>query len=279
MRIQSGQTVLLTGASGGLGGFMARAFAKMGVKLALTAYPGAALEDVRAESQKLGAQQAKVFTLDLRDAAQRVQLIADVRKEFGPIDILVNNAGVEFTSAFHDLTEENIHEIIAVNLEAPMVLSRLLLPEMLSRKHGHIVNISSLAGKHGPAFQEPYAATKAGLIGFTTSLRATYRGSGVSASVIVPGFVEAGIYTHLKERSGLAAPALLGTSQPEKVARAVLKVIEKDLPEIIINPLPVRPLLAFIAMFPHLGEWVSDKTGGNEFFRKVVESMKSTPNQ
>lgn len=249
----------------------------MGVKLALTAYPGSALEDVRAESQKLGAQQAKVFTLDLRDAAQRAQLIADVRRDFGPIDILVNNAGVEFTAAFHDLTEENIREIIAVNLEAPLVLSRLLLPEMLSRKHGHIVNISSLAGKHGPAFQEPYAATKAGLIGFTTSLRATYRGSGVSASVIVPGFVEAGIYTHLKERSGMVAPPLLGTSQPEKVARAVLKAIENDLPEIIINPLPVRPLLAFIAMFPRLGEWVSDKTGGNEFFRKVVESMKSKP--
>jgi len=154
MRIQSGQTVLLTGASGGLGAYMARALAKFEINLALTAYPGAILEDVRAECEKLGAR-AKVFTLDLRDAAQRNQLIADVRKEFGPIDVLVNNAGVEFTSAYHDLTEENIHEIVAVNLEAPMVLSRLVLPEMLGRKHGHIVNISSLAGKHGPAFQEP----------------------------------------------------------------------------------------------------------------------------
>jgi len=274
MRIQSGQTVLLTGASGGLGAYMARALAKFEINLALTAYPGAILEDVRAECEKLGAR-AKVFTLDLRDAAQRNQLIADVRKEFGPIDVLVNNAGVEFTSAYHDLTEENIHEIVAVNLEAPMVLTRLVLPEMLSRKHGHIVNISSLAGKHGPAFQEPYSATKAGLIGFTTSLRATYSGTGVSASVIVPGFVEAGIYADLKEKSGMVAPALLGTSRPEKVAAAIIKAIEDDLPEIIINPLPVRPLLAFIAMFPRMGEWVSDKTGGNEFFRKVVASMKS----
>ncbi len=273
MQIQSGQTVLLTGASGGLGMYMARALAKRGVTLALTAYPGAALDEVRAESEKLGVK-ARVYALDLRDPAQRTQLIADVRRDFGPVDILVDHAGVEFTARYDELTVENITETISVNLEAPMVLSRLVLPEMLSRKRGHIVNISSLAGKSGPAFQEPYAATKAGLVGFTSSLRATYRGSGVSASAIVPGFVEAGIYAHLKERSGLAAPALLGTSAPEKVAAAVVSAIENDRPEIIINPLPVRPLLAFTAMFPKAGEWLSDKTGANDFFRRVVEKQK-----
>ena len=273
MRIQSGQTVLLTGASGGLGMFMARALAKKGTSLALAAFPGAALEEVRAESEKLGVK-ARVYALDLRDPAQRSQLIAEVRKEFGPIDILVNNAGVEFTAAYDDLTVENITETIAVNLEAPMVLSRLVLPEMLSRKQGHIVNISSLAGKSGPAFQEPYAATKAGLVAFTSSLRHTYRGTGVSASAIVPGFVEAGIYADLKKRSGMAAPALLGTSPPEKVAQAMIKAIEKNLPEIIINPLPVRPLLGLIALFPQVGEWAADKTGANDFFRKVVEKQK-----
>ncbi|HXS67612.1 MAG TPA: SDR family NAD(P)-dependent oxidoreductase [Candidatus Polarisedimenticolia bacterium] len=273
MQIQSGQTVLLTGASGGLGMFMARALAKRGASLALTAYPGAALEEVRAESEKLGVK-ARVYALDLRDPVQRAQLISEVRKEFGPIDILVNNAGVEFTAAYDDLTVENITETIAVNLEAPMVLTRLVLPEMLSRKRGHIVNISSLAGKSGPAFQEPYAATKAGLVAFTSSLRHTYRGTGVSASAIVPGFVEAGIYADLKKRSGMAAPALLGTSPPEKVAQALIKAIEQNLPEIIINPLPVRPLLGLIALFPKVGEWAADKTGANDFFRKVVEKQK-----
>src|SRR5215469_11827143 len=172
MRIQSGQTVLLTGASGGLGMFMARAFARTGVSVALTAFPGADLEKVQKESEQLGVK-AMVLPLDLREPADREQLIADVRRKFGPIDILVNNAGVEFTAAYDDLTVTDIREVIAVNLEAPMVLSRLVLPEMLSRKRGHIVNISSLAGKAGPAFQEPYAATKAGLIAFTASLRAT----------------------------------------------------------------------------------------------------------
>jgi short-subunit dehydrogenase len=273
MKIQPGQVVLLTGASGGLGIFIARAFFKLEVKLALVAHPGFGLEAVRREAEQYGAR-ALVLVSDLRDPGQRRQLVQDVRRELGPIDILINNAGVEFTSAYTDLSEEIIREVLAVNLEAPMMVSRFVLPEMLERKRGHIVNMSSLAGKAGPAYQEPYAATKAGLIGFTSSLRATYRRDGVSATVVVPGFVEAGIYTKLKEKSGCTAPKLLGTSPPEAVARAVLRGIEKDLPEIIVNPVPVRPLLALTALFPRFGEWVSGWVGGHEFFRRVVESTK-----
>jgi short-subunit dehydrogenase len=273
MKIQPGDTVLLTGAPGGLGAFMAQAFADCKVKLALVAHPGAELQTLQKSLEDCGAE-AMTFISDLRDPGQRKQLLQDVRNRFGKIDILVNNAGVEFTGAYHDLSEENIYDTLKVNLEAPMILSRLVLAEMLERKRGHIVNISSLAGKSGPAFQEPYAATKAGLIAFTSSLRATYKKSGVSASVIVPGFVEAGIYSKLKASSGLSAPPLLGTSPPEAVSRAVIRAIEKDIPEIIVNPLPVRPLLAFMALFPALGEKVTDKIGTNDFFRRVVEAQK-----
>jgi short-subunit dehydrogenase len=273
MKIQPGDTVLLTGASGGLGRFMARAFADYQVNQALVAHPGVSLEELRKEVEDRGGK-AIAITCDLRDATQRRHLLADVRKALGRVDLLVNNAGVEFTSAYDELSEESIYETLRVNLEAPMILSRLVLPEMLERKRGFIVNISSLAGKSGPAFQEPYAATKAGLINFTASLRATYRGSGVSASVIVPGFVEAGIYAKLKAKSGCSAPALIGTSPPEAIPRAVMRAIEADLPEIIVNPLPIRPLLAFIALFPSWGEWVVGKLGTNQFFRRVVEAQK-----
>jgi short-subunit dehydrogenase len=273
MKIQPGDTVLLTGASGGLGVFIAHAFVDLKVKQALVAHPGENLEELRKEIENQGGK-AIAITCDLRDVVQRRQLLQDVRKQLGPIDILVNNAGVEFTSVYHELSEENIYGMLRVNLEAPMILSKLVLPEMLERKRGHIVNISSLAGKAGPAFQEPYAATKAGLIAFTFSLRASYRRAGVSASAIVPGFVETGIYTKLKEKSGCSAPAMLGTSAPETVARAVLRAIRRDLPEVIVNPVPVRPLLALTALFPSLGEWVTGKTGGHEFFRRVVEVQK-----
>lgn len=274
MKIQNGQTVVLTGASGGLGVFMARALAELGVNLVLVAYPGAELEAVRRETERLGTR-VVTFALDLRDAEQRRSVIEQAKARFGRIDILVNNAGVEFTSPYHELTEANITDIIGVNLEAAMILARLAIPDMLQRKSGHIVNISSLAGKAGPAFQEAYAATKAGLVSFTFSLRASYRREGISASVIVPGFVEAGIYAKLKERSGCAAPALLGTSPPQAVSAAVVRAIERDLPEVIVNPLPVRPLLALINLFPRVGEWATAKTGGHEFFRRVVEAQKN----
>lgn len=266
--------MLLTGASGGLGRFIAHAFADYKARQVLVAHPGINLEDLRKEIENRGGE-ATIIVSDLRDAAQRRQLCQEARMRVGPIDILINNAGVEFTSAYHELSEDNVYETLRVNLEAPMILSRLLLPEMLERKRGHIVSISSLAGKSGPAFEEPYAATKAGLIAFTSSLRATYRRYGVSASVIVPGFVEAGIYAKLKAKAGCTAPALLGTSRPEKIPVAVVRAIENDLPEVIVNPLPVRPLLAFASLFPVWGEWVTEKLGTNSFFQRVVEAPKS----
>ena len=273
MKICAGQTVLLTGATGGLGTFITLALAERGVKLALMAYPGAELAELQAAAERKGANVIS-FPYDVRNAAQRREILEQVHGQFGEIDILINNAGIEYTSAYHNLTEENIHDIIAVNLEGPMILTRLVLPEMLRRGRGHIVNMASLAGKAGPAFQEPYAATKAGLIAFTSSLRGTYRPDGVSASVIVPGFVEAGIYAKLKARSGMAAPALLGTSSPETVARTVIRAIEQDLPEVIVNSVPVRPLLAFTALFPAAGEWLGGKVGANDFFRRVVQAQK-----
>lgn len=274
MKIKSGDTVLLTGASGGLGALMAHAFAALKVKLALVAHPGIGLDELKREVESR-AEKCITIVSDLRDASQRREMLQRVKRELGAVDILVNNAGIEFTSRYHHLSEENICDVLKVNLEAPMILSRLVLPDMLEKKRGHIVNISSLAGKGGPAFQEPYSASKAGLISFTSSFRGTYKRSGISASAIVPGFVEAGIYAKLKERTGCAAPALLGTSQPDSVVRAVMRAIERDLPEVIVNSLPVRPLFAFTALFPSAGEWLIGKTGANDFFERVVEAQKS----
>jgi short-subunit dehydrogenase len=282
MKIESGQTVVLTGASGGLGTYLSKAFGDRGIKLALVAYPGAELEQLRKDISK-GGIKALALPSDLRDPAQRRAVVALVTKELGEIDILINNAGVEFTAPYHELSEENICDVLRVNLEASMIMARLVLPTMLRRKRGHIVNISSLAGRCGPAFQEPYAASKAGLIAFTSSFRSTYRREGVSASVITPGFVETGIYTKLKSTSGCSAPALFGTSAPEKVVRSVFRAIERDIPEIIINPVPVRPLLILNTLFPTVGEWVTEKLGANKFFGRVVEAHKkaatSQPNR
>jgi short-subunit dehydrogenase len=270
-----GRTALLTGASGGLGQHIAEGLADAGMNLVLMAFPGSELESVREAVLRKGTQ-AITLALDLRDPAQRTDLLQQARKQFGTIDVLINNAGVEFSSAYHALPENTLRDILAVNLEAPMMLTWAVLPEMLKRGSGHIVNIASLAGKSGPGWQEPYAATKAGLIAFTYSLRATYAGTGVSASVICPGFVEAGIYARIKQQTGIAAPALLGTSPPKKVVAGVLRALRHNLPEVIVNPYPVRPLFALTALFPRIGERVTNWLGAHTFFRQVA-AQQSTP--
>ena len=273
MRITAGQKVLLTGASGGLGTYLTRAFIAKRVDLMLVAYPGIGLEDLRREAEAQGVK-AIALAADLRLPEQRRLTVERTRQELGGIDILVNNAGVECTSPYGELPEQMLLDILNVNLETPMVLTHMVLPEMLRRKSGFIVNMSSLAGKAGPAFQEPYAASKAGLINFTTSLRASCRGTGVSATVICPGFVEAGIYTRLKANTGCEAPLLLRAVPPEAVVRAVFRAVEKDLPEVIVSGSPVRPLLAITALCPRVGEWLVHQMGGHRFFGRVVEAQK-----
>jgi short-subunit dehydrogenase len=172
-------------------------------------------------------------------------------------------------SKFHTLTANDIEHSINVNLTGAMVLTRMLLPEMLMRRSGHIINMSSLSAKAGPPCAEPYTATKAALIAFTESLRAEYRGTGVSASVICPGFVTAGIYQRIVEETGLTAPALLGTSSPTSVAQAILRAIKKDIPEIVVNPGPTRLLSAIGEISPSLGEWIMRRIGVVEWFMKL----------
>jgi short-subunit dehydrogenase len=271
VKLEATDTVLITGASGGLGVHIVRAFAQRGVRLALVAYPGNELTGLCAEVEKQGRESLAVVS-DLRDPEERHKMLETVLQRFGRIDVLVNNAGIEFTSFYHELDEQDILDVLNVNLQAPMLLTRMVLPRMLKERRGHVVNISSLAGKSGPAFQESYSASKAALIAFTASLRATYKSTGFSASVIVPGFVEAGIYSRLKARAGHSAPKLLGSLPPESVARAILRAIERDQQEVICNRFPVRPLLALSALFPSIGQWITEKIGTNNFFRQVVQA-------
>jgi short-subunit dehydrogenase len=269
MKELKGLKAVLTGASGGIGVFLTEALAAAGLDLFLVAYPGAGLAEVASHAHRQGVR-ATILAADLRDPASWERTAAQALRELGRVDLLVNNAGVEFSRAYHELSLGQLREITAVNLEAPMALTRLFLPGMLERGRGHVVNMASLAGKSGPAFQEPYAATKAALTAFTFALRASYRGTGVSASVVCPGFVEAGIYTRLKARSGAVAPALLAGCRPEKVAAAVLRAIRRDRPEIIVNRVPLRPALALATLSPSFGAWVTRVLGVNEFFRRVA---------
>jgi short-subunit dehydrogenase len=276
MKVLQGRTTILTGASGGLGNFIAPAMARVGSNLVLVAFPGAGLNEVQSAATKLGVK-AISLDYDLRDPVQRAEVVSAAVKEFGTVDVLINNAGLEASSAYHELSEVQIKDILTVNLEAPLMLTRAVLPGMLRQGFGHIVNMSSLAGKFGPGFQEVYSATKAAVTAFTASLRGTYRGTGVSASVVCPGFVEAGIYSRIKATLGHGAPGLLGAAvvSPERVARAVVRAIRCDLPELFVSRIPVRPMLALYPLSPSLGSWITEKVlGANQFFESVAQAQK-----
>jgi NAD(P)-dependent dehydrogenase (short-subunit alcohol dehydrogenase family) len=139
-----GKTALLTGADGGLGAPIARALAAAGMDLCLTGYPGAGLGALRARVEREGLH-ACTLAADLREPPQRECLVQAALRQWGRVDVLVNNAGVEYAAPYHDRTPAQIETILTVNLAAPMHLTRRLLPGMLERRCGHVVNLSSLA--------------------------------------------------------------------------------------------------------------------------------------
>ncbi len=274
MRALKGKTAIVTGASRGLGPYIARALGDRGMNLVLAARSREGLESVAAELRSRGVETA-VVPCDVTDAAAREALVGEAEAAFGGVHVLVNNAGIESTFPYHRLPPTEIERVIAVNLIAPMLLTRLVLPRMLAQREGHIVNIASLAGKQGPPYNEPYAASKAGLIGFTQSLRAEYRGVGVSASVVCPGFVrEAGMFADARARVPREPSRLLGTTTPQAVASAVARCIERDLPEALVNPGPTRLLMAILALAPSFGAWFASRAGVDDIFRAWAEQRE-----
>ena len=274
MKIVKGQTALITGASKGLGVYMARALAAKGMNLVLAARSVGLLEEVRKEIEGIAVKAIAVPT----DVASRTSLEHLVNRsvmEFGQIDVLVNNAGIEFTVAYDALALDDIEQMIRVNLAAPMFLTRLVLPAMLARNSGYIVNISSGAGLLPTPYSEPYAATKFGLVGFTRSLRLTVQemGSAVSASVICPGFMDdAGMYEDMKEQSGEKVPWIIGSLPAQKVADAVVRAIETDVPDIIVMPGAPRGLMALNAFAPRFLEKMAKKLRLFSIYRAVAEN-------
>jgi short-subunit dehydrogenase len=239
----SGSTVLLTGASRGIGVLLAHRLAGEGANLVLVARDAQKLEQVRADCVARGAA-ARAVVADITAPADRERLA----REAGAVDVLINNAGVELTRALVDQTLVDIDAQLATNLAAPIALTRLLLPGMLARRRGVIVNMSSIAGKGATPFSAVYAATKFGLNGFTASLRLELEGSGVHAGTVCPSFVgETGMWAD----TGGRAPALMREVRPEKVVRGVLAVIG-GAGEVLVTPGPIRPLLALRELFPSI---------------------------
>jgi len=227
----AGKTALLTGASRGIGVFIARALAKEQATVVGISRSQQGLETF---STAIKAVNGKGFAVpfDISNVDKLAILVQQVQQLAGPIDILINNAAVEKYLAFQDYSLEDIQSILLTNLLAAMELTRLVLPSMVHRSSGHIVNMASLASKKGAPYNSVYSASKAGLTIWTDAVRQELLNTGVGISVICPGYVSQAGMTF---DTCVPAPILAGTSTPTDVAIAVLRAIQQNQAEVIVD--------------------------------------------
>jgi len=253
--------VLLTGASGGIGHAIARALAAKGASLILT---GRRVDALAALADEVSGQP---LACDLSERDQLSRLV----EQAGHVDILVANAAHPASGALTELDQTRIDHMLEVNLRAPIALARALAPAMASRGRGHLVFISSLAGKASSSSSSIYSATKFGLRGFALGLRADLRASGVGVSVVLPGFVrDAGMFPE----DQVQLPAGVGTRSPEQVASAVIRAIEHNRAEIDVAPLALRLGANFAGLAPELAARLSRMMGGEKVASDLAAAQR-----
>ncbi len=238
----AGKTVLLTGATGGLGRAIATALGECEAKVILSSRRQADLDEL---ALGLPGGPHRTIVSDLANEGEALRLL----EAAGEIDVLVANAALPASGELEGFSQEQIERALRVNLEAPIRMSRELVPRLVERGSGHLVFMSSLSGKAATARASLYCATKFGLRGFALALREDLRGSGVGVSVVMPGAIRgAGMFAD----SGASAPPLMGTGTPEQVGAAVIKGIERNRGELSVAPVRQRALSAMAANAPEL---------------------------
>ena len=247
----------MTGATGGIGHAIARAFAARGASLTLTGRRTEVLDPLATE---LGA---RTIACDLADRDALARLIEDA----GEVDVLVANAALPATGHLTELTPGQLDNMLDVNLRAPIMLARALAPGMVERRRGHLVFISSLAGKVASPVSSLYNATKFGLRGFALGIREDLYGDNVGASVVMPGFIsDAGLFAD----SGMKLPFGVGTRTPEQVASAVIDAIEHNRAEITVAPPFLRLGAAFGSVAPQTAATVQRLAGGDKIATELA---------
>jgi short-subunit dehydrogenase len=257
----SGSTVLLTGATGGLGQAIARALWHKGAQLVLT---GRRVDVLQPLAKELDA---RALAVDLNDAAELDRLVS----EAGEVDILIANAALPASGMLDSFSMGEIDRALDVNLRVPIALTHAFAPQMCERKRGQLVFMSSLAGKAATPGSSLYNATKFGLRGFASAMRAELRESGVGVSTIFPGFIrEAGMFAE----AGVKLPPGVGTRSPQDVANAVVSAIERNRAEVDVAPVALRVGSAISGLAPEMAARVTRAMGGDKVVGQLADGQR-----
>jgi short-subunit dehydrogenase len=238
MKTLAGKTALVTGSASGIGRALALELARQHVDLFLVDLDHERLAEA-ADEVRQHHPQVTAHVADLTRTEDIQGIVDRLLKRWNGVDILVNNAGVAFHGSTHNMTDEHWDRVMAVNMTAPILLTRKLLPAMLGRNEAHILNVCSIAGLVAAPRTAAYHASKFGLVGFSESLRAEYGPRGLGVTALCPGFVRTEIFRStvvVSQRKPAPTPPRFLTTTPERVARRAVRAILRGEGVVVITP-------------------------------------------
>ncbi|MDQ3000362.1 MAG: 3-oxoacyl-[acyl-carrier-protein] reductase [Fibrobacterota bacterium] len=226
-----GQTAIITGASRGLGYAIAERLAKAGAKVHLIARNLPGVEEAAAKIAAATGSATKAWSADVGDSESLGAAFSAILKESPTVEILVNNAGITRDGLLMRMKDEDFDEVVRINLRSVFLGTRAVLRTMIKQRYGRIINLTSIVGVHGQAGQANYAASKAGIIGFTKSTAKEVASRTITCNAVAPGFIDSDMTRVLTEeqRKGILMEIPLGRmGDPAEVAALVGFLASKE---------------------------------------------------
>jgi short-subunit dehydrogenase len=264
-----GKTIAITGAARGIGHATAKALLARGARVVIGDRDVAVLESAVVGLSSLG--QVSGYPLDVTDQESFATFLDKARTDgSGHVDVLINNAGVMPVGAFLEQSEQAIRSAIEVNFYGVLTGCRLVLPDMVRRRSGHIVNVASMAGMVAVPGQVVYAGTKFAVVGLSTAMADEFAPQGVEVTVILPTF------TNTELIAGTKATGAQKPVQPEEIAAAIVKALDKPKTHVSV-PAPLRFVGAVTSMLSPRGRrWLSKQMGNDRVFLDFDTQARQT---
>ncbi|WP_165006729.1 MULTISPECIES: SDR family oxidoreductase [unclassified Enterococcus] len=250
------KVVLVTGGSGGLGAQICYEAARQGAIVVTCARREDMIEGVRAECSRLSNRPAYAYKADVSDPESVEQLYEKVTAEVGQVDILVNNAGFGIFEDFLNFDLAKAYDMFEVNILGMMVLTQKFAIDMAERRHGHIINIASMAGKMATAKSTVYSATKFAVLGFSNALRLELKPLGVAVTTVNPGPVATDFFDKADPSGSYLEKVGSLVLEPDRLAKKIVRSMKYPKREINQPPL-LEAAAKFYTLFPSIGDYLA----------------------